>query len=223
MTDTLVSWSGGKDSAMALAAALADDDRRVVGLLSSVGPDGIVSIHGVDRSLLEAQAAALDLPLTIVTLPRGSSNEAYQQAHVDALRGPIADGVTWVTTGDLHLADVRAFRERVLAAAGVGMHVPLWGLPPAELAARIIDAPVQAVVCAVDTTQLDASFVGRRYDHAFVADLPAGSDPCGEGGEFHTFVTDGPGFAAPVEVTVGQPVLADGRFAQAPLTLRSAD
>lgn len=219
----VLSWSGGKDSSLALAALGADPTVEVVGLLTSVtrGYDR-VSIHGVRRALLEAQAAALGLPLHEVTLDPASSNEAYEAAFLAAL-GELArrrPDVRHLAFGDLFLADVRAYRERLLAGTGYAARFPLWGLETRALARRFIDAGFRARLVCVDTTQLDASFAGRLFNHALLASLPAGTDPCGEHGEFHTFVADGPIFSRPVPYAVGETVLRDGRFAYCDLVER---
>lgn len=212
----VLSWSGGKDSSLALAA-LRDDPRfEVVALLTSVtrGYDR-VSIHGVRRSLLEAQAESAGLPLREIVLEPASSNEAYEAAFHAALariRGELP-AVRRIAFGDLYLADVRAYRERLLAAAGFEGLFPLWGRDTTSLAAEFIAAGFRADLVCVDTRQLGAAFAGRSFDAALLADLPAGVDPCGEGGEFHTFVSAGPVFREPVLVRHGEVVLRDGRFA----------
>ena len=213
----LVSWSGGKDSALALAALIDDPSVHVVGLLTSVTREyDRVSIHGVRRQLLEAQAESLRLPLTEILLDPECSNAAYEAAFLSAiadakrLHGPFDT----VAFGDLFLADVRAYRERLLADTGLGVRFPLWEIPTTMLAERCIRLGVQARLVCVDTTQLAASFAGRLFDRALLSELPAGVDPCGERGEFHTFVADGPGFREPVAYTVGEIVARGdgGRF-----------
>lgn len=210
-----MSWSGGKDSSLALAALRASSEYQPVALLTSVtrGYDRI-SIHGVRRTLLEAQAAAIGLPLFEVTLEPQSSNDAYEAAFlagVAALRREMPQ-VQHLAFGDLYLEDVRAYRERLLEPTGLTGVFPLWGRDTTELAAEFVDAGYRAHLVCVDTTQLDGSFAGRRFDHAMLAGLPESVDPCGEGGEFHTFVSDGPIFATPVASVVGETVLRDGRF-----------
>ncbi len=215
-----VAWSSGKDSALALHDALADPTLEVVGLLTTLDEaSAAVTMHAVPRALVAAQAEALNLPLHVVEVPQPCPDGEYQRRMGAALDGARADGVTVVVFGDLHLADVRAYREEAMAGSGLEPVFPLWEEPVDRVAGRIVDLGLAPVVTCVDTTQLDASFVGRAYDRSFLADLPAGVDPCGENGEIHTFVTDGPAFAHPVPVVVGPPSLAaDARFARVPLT-----
>jgi uncharacterized protein (TIGR00290 family) len=212
----LLSWSGGKDSALSLEALRADPGIQVAGLLTSVTRGyNRISVHGVRRALLERQAERLRLPLFTIELEPVTTNDAYERAFLSALehvRGELPD-VTGVAFGDLFLADVRAYRERLLNKTGFEPLFPIWGLDTAELARRFVrDGFVARLVC-VDTTQLDGSFAHRVFDDALLADLPSGVDPCGERGEFHTFVSDGPGYEGPVEYTVGETVLRDERFA----------
>jgi uncharacterized protein (TIGR00290 family) len=215
MTCVLLSWSGGKDSALAYAALVAIPNVRVVGLLTSVtrGYDRI-SIHGVRRSLLEAQAAALGLPLTEIVLDPECSNDEYEAAFHAATRDARRrhPEVTAIAFGDLFLEDVRSYRERLLAETGLTPLFPLWGEPTPELAERCCDVGVDARLVCVDTSQLPADFAGRAYDRQLLADLPRGVDPCGERGEFHTFVANGPGYAAPIPYTVGVVVRRGERF-----------
>lgn len=203
----LVSWSGGKDSALALAALMDDPSVQVVGLLTSVtrGYDR-VSIHGVRRELLEAQAESLRLPLTEIVLDPDSSNAAYETAFLSAIADAkrLHGALDAVAFGDLFLADVRAYRERLLQGTGLASRFPLWGIPTPMLAERCLSSGVHARLVCVDSTQLAASFAGRLFDRALLSDLPAGVDPCGERGEFHTFVADGPGFREPVAYSLGE-------------------
>jgi uncharacterized protein (TIGR00290 family) len=211
----LLAWSGGKDSSLALAALNADSAYRVCALITAVtnGFDRI-SIHGVRRELLERQAAATGLPLIIAPLDAGAPNAAYEEAWARALGDATArfDGAKHVAYGDLFLEDVRAYREAQLRGLGYTPLYPIWGENTAALARRFVRDGFKAVVSCVDTTQLDAKFAGREYGDAFLGELPAGVDPCGERGEFHTFVWDGPHMKVPVPVVAGERVLRDERF-----------
>jgi uncharacterized protein (TIGR00290 family) len=216
----LLSWSGGKDSALTLQALRADPNVEVVALLTSVTRDyERISVHGVRRALLERQAERLRLPLFTIELDPVTTNDAYEAAFISALERVRRElpGVTSIAFGDLFLADVRAYRERLLAPTGFEPLFPIWGVDTSELARRFVrDGFVARLVC-VDTTQLDGSFADRVFDESFLADLPVTVDPCGERGEFHTFVSDGPGHDGPVEYTVGETVLRDNRFAYSDL------
>lgn len=212
----VLSWSGGKDSSLALAALRADPRYEVVALVTSLtsGYDR-VSIHGVRRALLEAQAAAVRLPLVYVLLEPQSSNEAYEAAFRDALVRVKAEHseVRRIAFGDLYLADVRAYRERLLVDTGFEGLFPLWGRDTNALATEFITAGFRAHLVCVDTQQLSASFAGRAFDTELLADLPESVDHCGEGGEFHTFVSAGPIFSGAVSIDIGEVVLRDERFA----------
>jgi uncharacterized protein (TIGR00290 family) len=212
----LLSWSGGKDSALALQALRADPKIEVAGLLTSVTRDyERISVHGVRRSLLERQAERLRLPLFTIELDPTTTNDAYEKAFLSALervRRELPE-VTAIAFGDLFLADVREYRERLLASTGFEPIFPIWGLDTAELARRFVRDGFAARIVCVDTTQLDGAFAHRVFDDTLLADLPPGVDPCGERGEFHTFVSDGPGYDGPVEYIVGERVLRDDRFA----------
>jgi len=201
---------------MALAALRGDDRYEVVALLTSItrGYDR-VSIHGVRRALVEAQAAAMGLPLFEVALEPNSSNDAYEAAFAAALARvrEAEPEVACVAFGDLYLADVRAYRERLMSGSGVEPIFPLWQQDTARLAEAFIADGFRAVLVCVDTTQLPAAFAGRSFDRQLLAELPPTVDPCGEGGEFHTFVWGGPIFGRPIAVRVGETVLRDGRFA----------
>ena len=215
-TPVALSWSGGKDSALTLAALRADPSVEVVALLTSVtlGYDRI-SIHGVRRSLLRAQARAAGLPLQEIVLQPKSSNEMYDRAVAYAL-DTLRDAhprLRTVAYGDLFLEDVRRYREDRLGLLGFAPSFPLWGRPTRPLADEFIERGFEARLVCVDTTRLDASFAGRAFDRELLSDLPAGVDPCGERGEFHTFVSNGPIFDAPIAYTVGEVVFRDDRFA----------
>lgn len=212
----VLSWSGGKDSALALAALQASDAYEVVALLTTVttGYDRI-SVHGVRRTLLAAQQRSIGLPIHEIVLEPESSNAAYDAAveralHAVRQRYP---GVRRIAYGDLFLEDVRRYREDRLGPLGFEGLFPLWGQPTDALAREFIERGFEARLVCVDTTQLDGAFAGRRFDAALLRDLPPTIDPCGERGEFHTFVSAGPGFANPVGYEVGETVLRDNRFA----------
>ena len=222
----IMSWSGGKDSALALDALRATGEHDPIVLLTSVTAGyERVAIHGVRRELLRAQAGALGLPLHELTLQPECTNEAYDAALASALEAlRTGYGAHRIAFGDLYLEDVRRYREGAVGPLGFDLLFPLWGMETAALAKSFVARGLQARVACVDTTQLDASFAGRAYDARLLADLPATVDPCGENGEFHTFVTLGPGFAAPVTCEVGEVVMRGERFAfcdllpSAPLT-----
>ena len=206
-----VSWSSGKDSTLALAFARDDPDLEVVGLLTTLNRAADrVAMHAVRRELLHAQAAAVGLPLHEVDLPWPCSNEEYEALMTAAVAAAVAEGVTRMVFGDLFLADVRAYREQALAGTGIEPVFPLWGRRTRALAGEMLDRGIRATLTCVDPQQLDPSYVGRPFDEALLADLPDSVDPCGENGEFHTFVHDGPGFAAPLAVRRGEVVERDG-------------
>ena len=211
----ILSWSGGKDSALALQALRTDPMTEVVGLLTSVTREyDRISVHGVRRSLLDVQVKRLGLPLFEIQLGANCTNEVYEKAFHSALARvrEVQLDVSHIAFGDLFLEDVRAYRERLLGGIEVHPLFPIWGLDTAILARRFITDKFAARIVCVDTTQLDRSFAGREFDTQLLADLPASVDPCGERGEFHTFVSDGPGFSSPVDHHVGEAVLRDERF-----------
>ncbi len=206
-----LSWSSGKDSAFALDAARRAGEVEVVGLLSVVSEAfGRVSMHGVREELLEAQAAAVGLPLVKVRIPYPCPNATYERAMAGALERAAAEGVRTVVFGDLFLEDVRAYREERLAPVGFRGVFPLWGRPTAPLARAMVAAGLRARICCLDPRKLPRRFAGRAFDAELLAELPADVDPCGERGEFHTFVSDGPGFSRPVRARVGETVERDG-------------
>ena len=206
-----MSWSSGKDSAFALHQLRSAGDVDVVALLTTVNADADrVAMHAVRRTLLEAQAAALGLPLVVVDIPSPCPNAVYEERMMRALAAAAADGVSHIGFGDLYLADIRAYREEMLARSGIRPLFPLWGRPTSALAADMLASGLRAVLTCVDPTQAPRDLVGRWYDDALVAALPAGVDPCGENGEFHTFVADAPGFSAAIAVSVGETVERDG-------------
>jgi uncharacterized protein (TIGR00290 family) len=215
MIDVLLAWSGGKDSALALAALRADPRYRLVALLTSVTREyDRISIHGVRRAVLEAQTAALGLPLIEVSIPSGASNSEYEAAFALALRTAQEPwpGLCHIAFGDLFLTEVRAYREELLASLGWTGVFPLWGESTAALAEQFVRTGYRAILTCVDTTQLGPEFAGREFDGSFLAALPETIDPCGERGEFHTCVYAGPLFARPLPLVTGERLRRDDRF-----------
>ncbi|MBU6249329.1 MAG: ATP-binding protein [Xanthomonadaceae bacterium] len=214
-TPILLAWSGGKDCLMALQRLRADPHWQVVALLTTVNRTyDRIAMHGVRRAVLEAQAAALGLPLVVAEMDWPGSNEAYEEAHAAALaearmRWP---GVRHCAFGDLFLQDVRDYRVRQLGRAEWRAVFPIWGEDTAALSRRFVAEGHRAMLCCVDTQQLDAAFCGRAYDGALLDALPVGVDPCGERGEFHTLSCGGPLFRALLRLRRGESVLRDGRF-----------
>jgi len=211
----LMAWSGGKDSALALQEVLRDQRYRVVALVTTVttGYERI-SMHGVRRTLLHRQARALGLRLDEVLISPHASNEEYERqmaATLTAARARCA-GLDAVVFGDLFLADIRAYRERMLARIGMRGLFPLWLRDTRELAADCVRQGYKAVLACVDSRALPAAFAGREFDTALLGDLPPGIDPCGENGEFHTFVYAGPILHAPVPYRRGAIVVREDRF-----------
>ena len=195
----LLSWSGGKDSCMTLLEVRQRRRYRVEALLTTVTEVyDRVSMHGVRRALLEQQANRLGLRLHVVSIPPGAANDVYQARMEAAFDSYRPSGVTAVVFGDLFLADIRRYREEWLAGVGMRTMFPLWHRETRALARRFIDLGFKAIVTCVDGRVLEPSFSGRSFDHQFLEDLPPAVDPCGENGEFHTFVHDGPLFREPV-------------------------
>ena len=207
----VVLWSGGKDAALALHEVR--EKYEIAALLTTVAPDGRVGMHGVRGELLRRQAEALGLPLDTVPIPAVCSNTDYEAAIHAALAPHRAAGVRSVVCGDLFLEDVRRYRDERLFTGGCTGVYPLWGRDTAELARCFLALGFRAVLCCVDGRALDPSFAGRTFDAELLAELPSAVDPCGENGEFHTFVFDGPLFRRPVGWAAGERTLLDGRFA----------
>ena len=207
----LLCWSSGKDSAWTLHALRRRPDVEVVGLLTTINTEyERVAMHAVRVALLEAQAEAAGLPLWQVPIPNPCSNQEYESAMGDAVRKALAAGITMMAFGDLFLEDVRRYRETQLAGTGLTPIFPIWGLPTDILARDMVAAGLRARLTCVDPKQLPASFAGRDFDAALLADLPVGVDPCGERGEFHTFAYAGPMFRHPVPIRAGEIVTRDG-------------
>jgi uncharacterized protein (TIGR00290 family) len=209
----LLAWSGGKDSALALHELNKLADVEVAALLTTVteGYDRI-SMHGVRRKLLIEQAEALGLPLEEILIPQKCSNEIYEERMRQALEKFQPEAISAAAFGDLFLQGIRSYREKRMATIGMEAVFPLWGRNTNDLARQFIQLGFRAIVVCVDTEVLSGEFSGREYDADFIRDLPAGIDPCGENGEFHTFVYDGPIFNRPVRVHKGEKLLRDNRF-----------
>ena len=206
----LVSWSGGKDSCLALREIQKTPGLHVEALLTTVTRDfDRISMHGVRRVLLEQQAASLGLPLHQILISKGATNEEYESKMGEALSAYRDRGIDRIAFGDLFLADIRAYRQRLLAKHDMVGLYPIWGRNTSELIREFIAAGFKTALVCVDPAQLDPSFVGRVIDDEFLAQLPPGVDPCGENGEFHTFVFDGPIFRNPVKFSFGEIVCRD--------------
>jgi uncharacterized protein (TIGR00290 family) len=209
----LFCWSGGKDSAMALHALRSTRAHRVTALLTTITEEfNRVSMHGVRRVLLERQAESIGLPLHAVLIPPECVNAIYEQRMREALEEHFAGGVRRIAFGDIFLEDLRMYREQNLAQIGMQALFPIWKRDSRELARDFLRLGFQAITVCVDPGVLDPSFVGRALDESFFADLPPGVDPCGENGEFHTFVFDGPVFRTPVRFIPGEKVLREGFY-----------
>jgi len=207
----LVAWSSGKDSAWALYEIRRAGAIEVVGALTTITSEfGRVSIHGLREELLRAQLDACGLPANIVRIPYPCPNEVYEQAMAAAMHDAKVAGISHVVFGDLLLEDVRAYREQRLAPIGITPLFPLWHRPTDALAREMITAGVEARLVCVDLKKLPRNFAGRQFDGALLAELPSGVDPCGENGEFHSFVAAGPMLSRSIAVAAGEIVERDG-------------
>jgi uncharacterized protein (TIGR00290 family) len=206
----LFCWSGGKDSAMALHALLQQPDLQVISLLTTVTDEyNRISMHGVRRELLERQAQSIGLPLHEVRIPPQCINSIYEARMEEALRVHYANGVRTVAFGDIFLEDLRTWREKNLARIGMTALFPIWKRDTRELIRHFHASRFRAIAVCVDAKVLNPSFAGRELDESFFRDLPPGIDPCGENGEFHTFVFDGPIFRQPIAVRTGEIIQRD--------------
>ncbi len=201
----LVSWSSGKDSALALCAVKRGGDYEIRALLTTlVEEKNRIGAHGLRRVLLERQALSCGYPLEMVLLPVAAANEQYETAVDKVIEKHRKEGTSAVVYGDIFLEDIRKYREKQLEKAGMSALFPLWRRDTFELAIEFIDLGFRAVITSVDTRILDKGMLGRPYDRKFLSELPPGADPCGENGEFHTFVFDGPIFRESIRYTVGE-------------------
>lgn len=206
-----LSWSSGKDSAWALHLLRQDPGIEVVALVTTLNEQfDRVAMHAVRRELLELQAVEVGVPLWTVPLPWPCSNQQYEERMRDLCSRSINEGVQAIAFGDLFLADIRAYREKQLAGTGLAPLFPVWQIPTAQLAAEMVAAGLEAKITCVDPRVLPAEFAGRDFDAQFLKDLPGTVDPCGENGEFHSFVYQAPEFRHPIDVAVGEKVERDG-------------
>jgi uncharacterized protein (TIGR00290 family) len=207
----IFSWSGGKDSAQALFKLQNEDQYAIAALLTTVteGYDR-VSMHGVRLELLTRQASALDVPLDIVRIPKDCDNEKYERRMGDRLNFWKREGIAKVAFGDIFLEDLRAYRETNLRKANMDAIFPIWKIDSKKLAQDFIEQGFKSVLVCVDTKTLNAKYAGRTYDERLLQEFPAGIDPCGENGEFHTFVYNGPNFKEGLPITVGETMVRDG-------------
>lgn len=211
MKTALVSWSSGKDSAWALHTLRWSPDFDVVGIFSTVNKKfDRVAMHAVRVELLQQQAEKLDLPLDLIQIPHPCSNADYEKIMRNFTAKARKDGVECFAFGDLFLDDIRSYRVRNLQDTGIDPVFPLWGRPTDKLSREMVDAGLRAVITCVDPKQLSTEFIGKKYDDGFLDDIPLRVDPCGENGEFHSFVYAGPMFDSPIEISVGGVLHRDG-------------
>lgn len=210
---TIISWSSGKDSAFALYKVLQSEKYEVVGLLTTITAEyERISMHGVRKELLEIQAELIGLPLYIVEINPGCTDNDYRAVMKKQLEAFKQMGVDCIVFGDIFLSEIRSFREDNMKGTGIEAIFPLWKINTSELGREFIHSGFKSILTCVDTEKLDKSFVGKEYDHNFLRKLPIEVDPCGENGEFHSFVYDGPIFKHPINLCKGELVLRDNRF-----------
>jgi uncharacterized protein (TIGR00290 family) len=211
--NVVLSWSGGKDSSLALQEIM-KTDADVKGLLTTITKDyDRVSMHGVRRELIRQQALSLGLPLYEVSIPKDASNEIYEKETESVLlRLKKSNMISAVIFGDLFLQDIREYREKLLGRLGLDCIFPIWGKDTKKLAYQFIQDGFRAIVCTVDPNKLDKQFCGAEFDGSFLSEIPDEVDPCGENGEFHTFVYDGPIFKDRLRVSIGETVERNGFY-----------
>jgi len=209
----LMSWSGGKDSSLALYEIQKSRNYEVTALITTVTSDyDRVSMHGLRTNLLDEQVGSLDIPLQKVFISKNASNEEYESRFNEVLLNYKESGIRDVVFGDLFLEEIKKYREDLLGKIGMECVFPIWKRDTVKLAKRFIGLGFKAVTVCIDSNVLGKEFAGREFDEHFLEDLPRGIDPCGENGEFHTFVYDGPIFRKPIDHSLGEIVLRDERF-----------
>lgn len=219
----LFTWSGGKDSAMALYELRKNPDYEICALLTTVTEDyDRISMHGVRSVLLEQQAASLGLPLEKILISKNASNEEFESKMSSVLQRYKSEGISLVAFGDIFLEDLRKYREDNLSRIGIKAIFPIWKRDTAELAHSFISLGFKACLTCIDSHVLDRSFAGRTFDEILLSELPSSVDPCGENGEFHSFTYDGPIFQKKISLTAGEIVLRDDRFYYCDLSAESA-
>lgn len=208
---TLMSWSSGKDSAWALYKLQQDPQIEIDGLFCTVNSEfNRVAMHAIRVELLQQQASCIGLPLHIIEIPYPCSNEEYEEIMSQFVESAKLVNIESFAFGDLFLDDVRSYREENLTGTGISPLFPIWGIPTDKLSREMMRSGLKAVITCVDPKKLPQEFIGREYNEAFLEDLPEGVDPCGENGEFHSFVFDAPNFARPIEISLGEVVKRDG-------------
>jgi uncharacterized protein (TIGR00290 family) len=208
---TMLSWSSGKDSAWTLYQLQKDPDIDLQGLFCTVNSAfNRVAMHAVRTELLQVQAEHIGLPLQNIEIPYPCSNEQYEEIMAQFVDGVKVEGIEQFAFGDLYLEDVRSYREEKLTGTAIRPIFPIWGIPTDQLAREMVASGLKTVITCVDPKQLSEEFIGRQYDQAFLDDLPDGVDPCGENGEFHSFVFAGPMFKEPMQIALGEVVNRDG-------------
>jgi len=214
MTRNIVfSWSGGKDSALALYEILKAESYNIVSLITTVTEEyDRISVHGVRNDLLEKQTKSLKLPLHKINIPKNCSNDIYERNLTETLSIYKNKGITEVAFGDIFLEDVKEYRDELLKKMGMKGIYPIWQKDFKELAKVFIESGFRAITTCIDSQQIHKNFAGKEYDQDFLDDLPDTADPCGENGEFHTFVYNGPIFNVKVNFIIGDIVLRDNRF-----------
>lgn len=211
MKKTTLSWSSGKDSAWALHRLREDPEIALDGLFCTINQEfDRVAMHAVRVQLLCRQAESLGLPIQLIPLPYPCSNADYAEIMGEFVEREKARGVENIAFGDLFLEDIREYRESSLSGTGLTPIFPIWGLDTRALARTMLESGLRAQITCIDPAQLAAEFCGREYDESFLNDLPTGVDPCGENGEFHTFAFDGPMFAHPIDIRIGETTTRDG-------------
>lgn len=211
MHNAWLSWSSGKDSAYTLKYLQSSQDYKVTGLVTTITETfERVSMHAIRLKLLQWQADNLNLPMHLIKLPYPCTSKIYEQKMHALIKNAAENDVTHMAFGDLFLEDIRRYREEKLLGSSIIPLFPLWGLNTKTLARNIIDSGFKAKITCVDPKQLSANFAGREFDHAFLDELPTTVDPCGENGEFHSFVYDAPIFSTALEVKLGEIVSRDG-------------